>query len=90
MKKAFDTIRTKLGNDPEVLLYNCSGFVYSNFTFFVFFFEILFSIIVESILDLEPEALQAALNTTVVGGLVASQQVSKNKKQLHIILFYIS
>jgi hypothetical protein len=54
------------------------------------FFEILFSVIVESILDLEPEALQAALNTTVVGGLVASQQVSKNKKQLHIILFYFS
>jgi hypothetical protein len=33
-------------------------------------------------LDLEPEKLQAALNVTVVGGLVASQQVSTNKKEL--------
>jgi hypothetical protein len=26
LKNAFNTIRTKLGNDPEVLLYNASGF----------------------------------------------------------------
>jgi hypothetical protein len=29
LKNAFNTIRTKLGGDPEVLLYNASGFQYS-------------------------------------------------------------
>ncbi|CAF3898176.1 unnamed protein product [Rotaria sp. Silwood1] len=30
LKNAFNTIRTKFGNDPEVLLYNASGFVYKS------------------------------------------------------------
>ncbi|UJR38270.1 hypothetical protein I4U23_030943 [Adineta vaga] len=30
IKNAFDTIRTKLGNDPEVLLYNAGGFTYKS------------------------------------------------------------
>jgi hypothetical protein len=33
-------------------------------------------------LELKPEALQAALNITVVGGLVASQEVNTKKKKL--------
>ncbi len=41
-------------------------------------------------MDLEPEKLQAALNVTVVGGLVASQQVSTNKKELYSFLFNFS
>ncbi|CAM4841425.1 unnamed protein product [Rotaria magnacalcarata] len=57
VKNAIDTIRKKFDNDPEVLLYNASGFFYG------------------SILDLKPEVLQAALNTTVVGALAASQEV---------------
>ncbi|CAF5174450.1 unnamed protein product, partial [Rotaria magnacalcarata] len=56
-KNAIDTIRKKFDNDPEVLLYNASGFFYGG------------------ILDLKPEVLQAALNTTVVGALAASQEV---------------
>ncbi|CAF0930219.1 unnamed protein product [Rotaria sordida] len=57
LQNAFNTIRTKLGNDPEVLLYNASGFAY------------------KSILDLKPEELQNSLNISVVGALVASQEV---------------
>ncbi|CAF1057307.1 unnamed protein product [Rotaria magnacalcarata] len=57
VKNAIDTIRKKFDNDPEVLLYNASGFFYGG------------------ILDLKPEVLQAALNTTVVGALAASQEV---------------
>lgn len=57
LKNAFNSIRTKFGTDPEVLLYNATGFQYGG------------------ILDLKPEALQAALNITVTGGLVASQEV---------------
>ncbi|CAF0991365.1 unnamed protein product [Rotaria sordida] len=57
LRNAFNTIRTKLGNDPEVLLYNASGFAY------------------KSILDLKPEELQNSLNISVVGALVASQEV---------------
>ncbi|CAF0719372.1 unnamed protein product [Adineta ricciae] len=30
IKNAFNTIRTKLGDDPEVLLYNPSGFIYKS------------------------------------------------------------
>jgi hypothetical protein len=33
-------------------------------------------------LDIKPEALQTALNVTVVGGLVASQEVSTNEKKV--------
>ncbi|CAM4966350.1 unnamed protein product [Rotaria socialis] len=57
IKNAIDTIRKKFDNDPEVLLYNASGFFYGG------------------ILDLKPEVLQAALNTTVIGALAASQEV---------------
>jgi hypothetical protein len=32
-------------------------------------------------LDLKPEALQTALNVSVVGALVASQEVSKNEEE---------
>ncbi|CAF2984406.1 unnamed protein product [Rotaria sp. Silwood2] len=57
IKSAIDTIRKKFDNDPEVLLYNASGFFYG------------------SVLDLKPEILQTALNTTVIGALAASQEV---------------
>jgi hypothetical protein len=32
-----------------------------------------------SIMEMKSEALQSALNTTVIGGLVASQEVNQNK-----------
>lgn len=71
LKNAFNTIRTKFGNDPEVLLYNASGFQYGG------------------ILDLSPETLQAALNISTIGALVASQEVlpSMVKKGKGTILF---
>jgi hypothetical protein len=31
LKNAFNTIRTKLGNDPEVLLYNAGGAQHGTF-----------------------------------------------------------
>ncbi len=85
IKNAFNTIRTKLGNDPEVLLYNASGFQLGklHLSFFqnrvYFFFK-------ASVLDLKPEALQTALNISVVGALVASQEVRRNKERIHFSL----
>jgi hypothetical protein len=37
-------------------------------------------------LDLKPEALQTALNISVVGALVASQEVRRNKERIHFSL----
>jgi hypothetical protein len=37
-------------------------------------------------LDLKPEALQAALNVTVVGALVASQEVSTNEREEQLLI----
>jgi hypothetical protein len=33
LKSAFDTLRKKLGNEPEVLLYNVSGFRHGGWMF---------------------------------------------------------
>jgi hypothetical protein len=49
IKNAFNTIRTKLGSDPEVLLYNASGFQFGKLHFsfsknrvFIFFIKVIF------------------------------------------------
>lgn len=43
------------------------------------FSKVFFSSYVAGILDLKPEVLQAALNVSGVGALVASQEVSLNE-----------
>jgi hypothetical protein len=39
-------------------------------------------------LDLKPEALQNALNVSVVGGLVASQEVNINRRRTSFFCLY--
>lgn len=79
LKNAFDTIRGKLGNDPEVLLYNASGFTYSTS---VRLPDLCLDFSrVGSILDLKPEELQQAFNISAVGALAASQQVRVTRER---------
>ena len=46
------------------------------------FSKLIFCLYEGAVLELKPEALQEALNISVVSALVASQEVSINRKQL--------